>query len=135
MIYVIRPLCGDDKAHAAHTYTRGNNIVHEYHCSGQTMEAASVLAMVLTVREWLNENYPHSFVPGFQLPEGLRIEMHPSVRTSIMRNVHWSYNSIEDTDITSLFQVPIVVTPLLPTSSWRLVTVTEDVHRGGQFLR
>jgi hypothetical protein len=78
---------------------------------------------VLAVRQWVAEH----LWPGRPLPEGLRLEMHPAVRHVLLRGM-----PAVGPDLDGLFDVPVVVTPLLETGAWRLVTVTEDVHTGGK---
>lgn len=65
-----------------------------------------------------------------RLPEGLRLEVHPSVMTMIYQDpALWEH--LDDTDPAAKFEVPVKVTVDQPIGGWRLVIVTEDVLMGG----
>jgi hypothetical protein len=118
----MRPACGDLTAHAAHWYR-----AYDQHCEGRTAEDAAAWEMVRAINAWVSEHYPY----GRQLPPELRLELHPLAWHRLLQDTEmWRYSPDPD-DWKKRFRVPAVVTPLLPEGTWRLVTVTEDVHLGG----
>lgn len=65
-----------------------------------------------------------------RLPEGLRLEMHPSVRGMLYRDPDlWPH--MGDIDPAEKFEVPVRLSTELPPGGWRLVIITEDVLTGG----
>lgn len=97
-------------------------------CPGWSMEEAAVTALIGIVRQYADD---HRFTG---LPEGLRLEMHPSVRYSIMRCERPTYAAFVSGEEPTPFpeQIPVVITPLLERGAWRLVIVKEDVINGGK---
>ena len=66
------------------------------------------------------------------LPAGLRLEMHPDVYYTIMRDPYTLDWPTPDADgLSKVFRLPVKVTPDLDSGHWRLVVVTEDVKLGG----
>lgn len=92
-------------------------------------EESIVRAMEVAVHEWLNEHHP-VYGQGYHppLPDGLRLEMHPSVMYALRRVSVPNYLD----NWKPPYEVPVKVTTDLPTGMWRLVTVTENVHLGGK---
>lgn len=99
-----------------------------------------VRAMMVAVRSWLAEHYPlHVYEIERErhrpLPDGMRLQMHPSVahRVRQIPPPVGNFENFLDLDAwKKRFEVPVEVTPALPEGMWRLITVTEDVHCGGQ---
>ncbi len=115
--------CGDRKPHASHLDVHMNR-----DCPGLSMEEAAVTALIGLV-----EQYVRDLGPFPVLPEGIRLEMHPSVRHAIMR--HWmpDYRDFVSDGEPKPFppQIPVKVTTDLERGAWRLVVVKEDVINGG----
>jgi hypothetical protein len=83
----------------------------------------------IAVRDWIKENvYPNLNPPG------LRLEMHPSVYYMLTRNVDW-FDFVDRRPAHEVIEeritVPVKVSHELNEHTWRLVTITEDVHLGG----
>lgn len=90
-----------------------------------------IKTLEVTVVTWLRENMGP---PGLPLPEGLRVEMHPSFANRLMQDPDaFDYRSWQqDPDSwKKRFIVPVKITIDIPKDSWRLVTVTEELHIGG----
>jgi hypothetical protein len=95
------------------------------------LAASPARTLLHTVREYLDEHAPlwRDF-PG-SLPRGLRLEMHPSVRSAVLHELGLEWPP-EPGAAESAFGVPVKVTTDLPEGGWRLVVVTEDVLTGGK---
>lgn len=97
-----------------------------------------VKAMLLTVRAWLVEHFPlhvYEIEMGRHrpLPDGMWLQMHPSVAYRVRQVPPPIGEDFTDPDAwKKRFEVPVEITPMLPEGQWRLVTITEDVHCGGQ---
>lgn len=118
--------CGNWAAHGPHAYPLP---YMDQECPGLPVDAAAVRALIILVREYVSEHTPPR---GGGLPEGIRLEMHPSVRQMILRNVVPDFiRSVAKEPMPFSAEVPVVITPLLPRGAWRLVVVTEDVIDGG----
>lgn len=90
-------------------------------------------ALLIAVREYLDEHYPHWTFRVGALPEGLRLEMHPRARIMILQDRYTQdWPSSDWRDWGPVFGVPVKVTPDLPEGTWRLVVVTEDALTGGK---
>lgn len=97
-------------------------------------EKDQVDAMLLTVRGWLRENYPHSEY-GVPLPENMVLEMHPAVYRQILQHSDPMTMSLgmDPTDwMAQRFAVKVKINPLLASHTFRLVTITEDIHIAGK---
>lgn len=96
-------------------------------------EAAAISpakALLIAVREYLDEHYPHWTFAAGVLPAGLRLEMHPRVRMRIMTDAYaWDW---PPGGWAPVFGVPVKVTTDLPDGTWRLAVITEDVLLGGK---
>lgn len=93
-----------------------------------TTEVSPAKALLIAVREYLDEHYPHWTFRVGALPDGLRLELHPEARNKLWRDAYtrdWPHNW------GTVFGVPVKVTPDLPGGTWRLVIITEDVLLGG----
>jgi len=76
------------------------------------------------VKIWAGPDYPGKVWP----PEGLRLEMHPTVRIALLRDKTVSHNLPFGNDpLSDLFQMPVRVNGDLPAGGYRLVIVTEDI--------
>jgi hypothetical protein len=76
------------------------------------------------VKVWAGPDYPGKISP----PEGLRLEMHPTVRIALLRDDTVSANLPFGNDpLSELFKIPVTVNADLPVGGWRLVIVTEDI--------
>jgi hypothetical protein len=86
-------------------------------------------AIIAAVEDALFERYgpPSRFR---ELPAGLRLEMHPSIRRWFMVSDDDLFRYAMDVP-GDLFSVPVRVTVHLPEDHWRLVIVTEEVILGG----
>lgn len=94
----------------------------------ESAERDAVAALISTVAEWASKNSP----PFGTMPEGIRLEMHPSVRHAIVRNWLPRYSEFTSgQELPTPPQIPVHVTTDLPRDAWRLVVVKEDVITGG----
>ncbi len=91
-------------------------------------EKTAVEALFAVVRQYAREHNP-PFTPKPQLPEGIRLEMHPLVRYMIIRNM--DYRDVFTDDLSDRVDIPVKINTELPEYGWRLVIVTEDVINGG----
>jgi hypothetical protein len=108
----------------------GNYDLHEPHrdwndrgCYGWDKADQVTRDLFTKTSGYLAEHYG----PLMIFPEGLRLEMHPSVRRAMMlcRDL-WGPSGITGDPIDQ-FQVPAKVTMDVPEGTWRLVIVTEEV--------
>ena len=115
--------CGNKKPHASHL-----DVHMDRDCPGQFEEEVAVTALI-----GLLEQYVRDLGPFPVLPEGIRLEMHPSVRHAIMRNWTPKYADFVSGEEPKPFppQIPVKVTTDLEHGAWRLVVVKEDVINGG----
>ena len=97
-------------------------------CPGLSEEEVAVTALIGVV-----EQYVRDLGPFPVLPEGIQLEMHPSVRHAIMRNWMPTYEASVSGEEPKPFppQIPVKVTTDLEHGAWRLVIVKEDVINGG----
>lgn len=94
-------------------------------------EEAAVRALIEVIEQYILDTWP--YLPRdkaiAQLPEGLRLEIHPLVYYMFMRNL------MQDFALTAnplkRIPVPVKITPEMPRYGWRLVIVTEEVINGG----
>jgi hypothetical protein len=102
-----------------------------------------VSELIRHVYRELTDRYGPSFMwdqPGHRPPEGLRVELHPSVYHLLLSDAElWKYGfsgySTElghGAELQSQFRVPVKITADLPRGTWRLVIVTEEVLSGGE---
>ncbi|HEY2638930.1 MAG TPA: hypothetical protein VGI66_03475 [Streptosporangiaceae bacterium] len=72
------------------------------------------------------------------LPEGLRLEMHPSVYNQIVRDPtlrdFTSSGRNPQEMLAERWQVPVRIAPELDRDTWRLVIVTEEVLMNGALV-
>jgi hypothetical protein len=87
-------------------------------------------ALLAHVEEKLYELYGPASIR--KLPEGLRLEMHPSVRHVLWQDPDLTRYTDQFTDVTAHFSLPVRFTVELDALAWRLVIVTEEVIDGGQ---
>lgn len=91
-------------------------------------DAVAPKELVQAIASKLTEEYGPPI--SRRLPEGLRLEVHPSVRGMLYRDPDlWPH--MEDIDPAEKFEVPVRLSIDLPPGGWRLVIVTEDVLMGG----
>jgi len=111
--------CGNYEIHPAHP-ARSH---HEDNCPGWDRADQVTRDLITKVHGYLGERYG----PRMIFPEGLRLEMHPSVRRALMvcRDL-WGPASFAG-DPVDQFPVPSKVTMDLPEDTWRLVIVQEEV--------
>jgi len=111
--------CGNYEIHPAHP-ARNH---HEDDCPGWDKADQVTRDLFTKSSGYLAEHYG----PQMIFPEGLRLEMHPSVRRAMMlcRDL-WGASGITGDPIDH-FQVPAKVTMDVPEGTWRLVIVTEDI--------
>lgn len=89
---------------------------------------------VMKVYQELVDRYGPSYLWDVKLPAGLRLELHPRLRYMM-----WTDPELNDYMIMSFipggpeaqFRVPVKYNPELPSNSWRLVIVTEDLISDG----
>lgn len=73
-------------------------------------------------------------------PEGLQLEMHPSVRyailsdPSMLESPNFMFQDVSEY-VSLRLRLPLKYNPDLPKDGWRLVIVTEDVLTGGTLPR
>lgn len=97
-----------------------------------------VKAMLLTIRNWLAEHFPLHIYEiemgrGRRVPDGMRLQMHPSVAHRVRQVPPDFGEDYRDPDAwKKRFEVPVEVTPALGEGQWRLATITEVVHCGGK---
>ena len=111
--------CGNYELHDRHYDT------HDRECFGWTQADQVARDLVTKVNEYLADRYG----PFYRnVPAGLRLEMHPLARRYLMvsRDL-WEPGFPHPSDIAEWFRVPVKVDMDLPSGSWRLVIVTEDV--------
>ena len=115
--------CGNRKPHASHL-----DVHMDRDCPGLPEEEAAVAALIRLLEQYVSDLGPFPV-----LPEGIRLEMHPSVRHAIMRNWMPSYAEWVSDAEPSPFppQIPVKVTTDLKLGQWRLVVVKEEVINGG----
>jgi hypothetical protein len=117
--------CGNYEPHERHYDTR------DMDCPGWTARQQLVRHLVTSVREYMLEHY--GYKP--ELPPGLRLEMHPSVRQWLMTDAdlltegEWPPEEVRTEDF---LPVPVKVTLDLKRDQWRLVIITEEVLLGGK---
>lgn len=116
------PRCGDEEPHPAHRGPAGHD------CPGWTEEQQLIRHLVTSVNEYVREHYPLSGPPYRRpLPDGLRLEMHHSLRRLLMTDPDlWERPGLE-TNVGDWFLVPVKVTTDLKADQWRLVIVTEKI--------
>jgi hypothetical protein len=125
------PRCGNEDPHLAHPQPDFS----APDCPGWTKDQQVIRNLVIAVHEYVREHYPVSFFPHRhqELPEGLRLEMHPSVRRALMMDpdlLEPGWPQARD-DVHGWFPVPVKVTTDVNPGRWRLVIVTEDVLLDG----
>lgn len=70
---------------------------------------------------------------GYDLPEGLCLEMHPRVRYMILQNWVPGYSAFTSgREWPFPAEIPVKINPDLPDNTWRLAVVTVEVISGGQ---
>jgi hypothetical protein len=85
------------------------------------------------VTAYLREHY----YLGHGMPEGLRLELHPLAANLLYtsNDIGWTTEDGTKTITEMLagkFGVPVVLSRELPTGTWRLAIVTEEVLDGGE---
>lgn len=87
------------------------------------------MSLLNTVYQHLDDRYP-GWRAMRQLPDGLRLEMHPVVYRKIMTDQEtWAWGP--QVDLSEHFQVPVKLTTELSAGTWRLVVVIENVLGSG----
>jgi len=89
---------------------------------------------VMKVYQELVDRYGPSYLWNVELPTGLRLELNPRLRYLL-----WTDPELNDYMSMSFvpggpedqFRVPVKYNPELPSNSWRLVIVTEDLISDG----
>lgn len=91
--------------------------------------AVTAAGLVRAVAQKLTDEY--GWQPELRkLPEGLRLEIHPSVQRALYQDAD-VWTSFTDNDLASKFEVPLRINTELSAGGWRLVIITEDVLTGG----
>jgi hypothetical protein len=112
------PRCGRNyEPHLSHYIGNGQE------CPGWTVDQKLVRDLITGVREYVREHY----APGEPCPDGLRVEMHPSVRRLLMTDPDLWERPGRECELDDWFPVPAKVTTDVPPGKWRLVIVTEEV--------
>jgi hypothetical protein len=91
-------------------------------------EKTAVIALTEVVDKYVREHNP-PFTPRPEIPEGIRLEIHPAVYHMLLRNMAEEYISMKDP--LERFPLPVKVTTDVPKYGWRLVIITEEVINGG----
>jgi hypothetical protein len=91
-------------------------------------EDAAVRALLAVLDQYVLDHTPY-FNAKPQLPEGLRLEIHPLVYYMIMRSADQGFRMVDEP--LKRIPMPVKITPELPRYGWRLVIVTEEVINGG----
>jgi hypothetical protein len=83
----------------------------------------------------LTERYGPSYLweQTGALPAGLRLEMHPRTRMTLLCDPELNRYGmgLSDDDLEKWFRVPVKITIDVPVNTWRLVIVTEEVIDSG----
>jgi hypothetical protein len=115
------PRCGNYDTHPAHPAHTAD--FSAPYCPGWTAEQKLVRDLITGVREYTHEHW----MPREPLPEGLRVEMHPSVRRLLMVDPDlWERPGRERT-VDDWLPVPAMISSELKPGTWRLVIITEEV--------
>lgn len=115
------PRCGNNDPHPTHPALSADFSAPD--CPGWTIEQKTVRDLITGVREYVSGHY----APPRERPEGLRVEMHPSVRRLLMTDPDLWGGPGWETSADDFLPVPARVTVDLKPGTWRLVIVTEDV--------
>ena len=92
-------------------------------------EKAAVDALVKVVEDYVAERWR---LDGYDLPEGLCLEMHPHVYYMILRNWTPGYSTfVSGRELPLPAEVPVKISPDLPDGTWRLAVITAEVINGG----
>lgn len=82
------------------------------------------------IADLLRERYGPPVLGRRDLPDGLRVEMHPGVSRLITRDLdtaRWPWDP--GTNVAEMlegrFEVPVIITARMPPGTWRLVIVAE----------
>lgn len=124
------PRCGVEDLHEPHLLAYS-----EVQCPGWTAGQQLARSLITGVRKYMREHYPS--MPGVppELPPGLRLEMHPSVRRVLMTDPDlWEPGGGAWDEAPDHFfaPAPVKVTMDIPAGTWRLVIVTEEVLLSGK---
>lgn len=94
-------------------------------------EKAAVDALIRLLEEYVIEH--RRPLGGYDLPEGLCLEMHPRVRHMIMRNWEPGYDMfVSRQELPIPAEIPVRINPELADNTWRLAVITVDVINGGK---
>lgn len=94
-------------------------------------EKTAVQALIKIVEDYAMERRRPG--GGYDLPEGLVLEMHPRVMHAVMRNWMPGYSDLVSGQQTPfLAQIPVKISPDLPDNTWRLAVITAEVINGGE---
>ena len=96
-----------------------------------TTGKAAVDALIRTLESYVSEH--RRPLGGYDLPEGLCLEMHPRVRYMILANWEPDYNMFTSgQELPIPAQIPVKINPELPDSTWRLAVITVEVINEGK---
>jgi len=90
-----------------------------------SIENQIVRDMAAVIVEWLDERYPKCIDGRRDVPDNILLQVHPSVAYAIRKNEILGFTD------PVVPEIPIKITTDVPRDSWRLVTITEEVHIGG----
>jgi hypothetical protein len=87
----------------------------------------NVRDLIASIEQYLLDTYGPQNLR--RLPDGLRLEIHPAVFRHIRRDPeHYLWPE----ELSQVSKIPVKVTYGIPTDTWRLVIVVEDVLLGGR---
>jgi hypothetical protein len=91
---------------------------------------AAIKALVVLLEDYVQEHRRPG--GGYDLPEGLYLEMHPRVHYVIRANWQPGYGDfVSGRESPMPAQIPVKINPDLPDGYWRLAVITVDVINGG----
>jgi hypothetical protein len=125
----VRPACGNSQPHEAHVCRKGydSNTSQSWDigCPGWTAGQAGAGAMLDALDEAMR---PYAW-KLHDLPDGARVECHPSVLPALHRIVIPPYTKVSELG-NPLLPVPVHVMPGMERGEWRLV-LTQGVISDG----
>lgn len=98
---------------------------------GSEDERSLVDALIKVIEDYVLEHRRPG--GGYDLPEGLVLEMHPRVRYMIQQNWAPGYSAFASGRESPFpAEIPVRINPDLPDGTWRLAVVTVEVISGGR---